>query len=551
MKAQTHNRPGEAAALKSALRGVKIDLGGFNFAPKTIQSQRSEQLSLEEYALKAHGITPAAHHLVWIEKIQAIIDGKTDRRRLLLIAPPGTAKSTYTSLLLPPYYLGKHPDHNIIAVTSSDIQARQFLGAVKNTLDSHDKHRRIYGDPGCRPDTRRGWSNDGLYLAGTPPTSKDPAYRCVGFNASVIGSRCHGLILDDPLTQQEAQSLIEQKTAKDVLNGTLIPRLHPDGWIIAIMTRWHETDMAAMLIERGDFDVVHMPAILEEGTDEEHSLWPERFTLDFYKELRGADPSIFGCVYQGDPSAIGGDIFKDAMFLDLPEGFDPMAHPRVQFWDLAYGKTDTSDFTVGVTVAVDAGKVYVVDVVRKRPNEAETVDLMCESLAKWRPELWGVELSAYRQRYVQDILALVNARTYRSGIPIQPSVDKVVRARVVTLKGNSGTLYADRKAAWWPLFINELKAFDLGAHDDQVDAVAGAVQLVQEHMAHTIPAGTTTPYKIGKATGTPKKDMDWGLGVAPPKVEVPTLTLDLDRSGRGPLAIQRLIDKAKKELGLE
>jgi len=36
---------------------------------------------------------------------------------LLLFAPPGSAKSTYVSVLLPSWYLAANPTHSILAAT--------------------------------------------------------------------------------------------------------------------------------------------------------------------------------------------------------------------------------------------------------------------------------------------------------------------------------------------------------------------------------------------------------------------------------------------------
>src|SRR5215213_2150672 len=141
------------------------------------------------YALVAHGLRPAAHHRRWLEELQAAV--RTPGDRVLLIAPPGSAKSTYASLVLPLWYLGNHPERAVLSLTSSDTMAGQFHGVVELALRTNATHRAIFPDEAGQPDQARGWSSDGLFLRGVPAATKDPSYRVAGFGSSVIGSRCH------------------------------------------------------------------------------------------------------------------------------------------------------------------------------------------------------------------------------------------------------------------------------------------------------------------------------------------------------------------------
>ena len=141
------------------------------------------------YALLAHGLRPAPHHALWLERVRATVE--QPRGRLLLVAPPGAAKSTYISFVLPLWFLGNHPDRAVLAVTSSDTMAHQFHSTVALGLSSNPAHAAVFPERTSRPDPGRGWSTDGLYLQGVPAGTKDPSYRCSGFGASVIGSRAH------------------------------------------------------------------------------------------------------------------------------------------------------------------------------------------------------------------------------------------------------------------------------------------------------------------------------------------------------------------------
>ena len=137
----------------------------------------------EAYAFVAHGLRPAPHHRHWLEQVRRAVE--TPGGRLLVVAPPGAAKSTYLSFVLPLWYLGRHPSRAVLAVTSSDTMARQFHGTVALGLSATPAHALVFPEEDARADPERGWSTDGLYLRGVPSGTKDPSYRCSGFGASV------------------------------------------------------------------------------------------------------------------------------------------------------------------------------------------------------------------------------------------------------------------------------------------------------------------------------------------------------------------------------
>lgn len=409
------------------------------------------------YGDLVHGVAPAPHHRAWTDLLAPLPRG-AGPRKLLIVAPPGHGKSTWLSLVFPAWYLGHRSDHNLLFFTSSDTMARQFGGTVKTTLEANPAHALVFPDPACRPDPDRGWSTDGLYLRGTPAGAKDPAYRALGYGASVIGARAHGVILDDPLTQEQARSPVEQEKARRYHDMTVDARLHPDGWALAIMTRWHESDLAAHLAAKDGWTVLEMPALGYWGAGA--ALWPERFDADWLRaKQRDIGGPLFACLYQGDPTSLGGEVFRAASwFRPLPDGFDRSSLTRVvQFWDLAFSERDTADYTVGVTLGRDGqGGLYVLGVYRERVGQAQLMNVIAQQVHLWRPAVVGIEEGAYKQAPTRDLVA----RLLRGGLPahfagVKPSADKVMRARLPAGRAEAGMLYADRGAPWFETFVAE------------------------------------------------------------------------------------------------
>ena len=85
--------------------------------------------------LEPAGLTPARHHLLLLDRLEAIERG--DIERLIVLMPPGSAKSTYVSTLFPPWYLARHPDHAIIAASHTAELAERFGRRVRNLINEH------------------------------------------------------------------------------------------------------------------------------------------------------------------------------------------------------------------------------------------------------------------------------------------------------------------------------------------------------------------------------------------------------------------------------
>src|SRR5215217_4916097 len=84
---------------------------------------------------KACGFEPAPHHRLLIHKLEALAAGRI--RRLMVFMPPGSAKSTYTSILFPAWYLAQPDAGNIIAASHSTELAERFGRKVRSLVVDH------------------------------------------------------------------------------------------------------------------------------------------------------------------------------------------------------------------------------------------------------------------------------------------------------------------------------------------------------------------------------------------------------------------------------
>ena len=82
------------------------------------------------------GFNPAAHHRLLIDRLERVARGKI--QRLAVFMPPGSAKSTYTSILYPPYVMARRPGISILAVSHTTELAEKWGRRARNLITEHN-----------------------------------------------------------------------------------------------------------------------------------------------------------------------------------------------------------------------------------------------------------------------------------------------------------------------------------------------------------------------------------------------------------------------------
>ena len=93
-------------------------------AAREVLRRRTIRGSLIEWG-RYKGFEAAPHHRLICEQIEDFLT--SDEEVLLLFAPPGSAKSTWLSILFPAYYLARYPQNSILAATHSVEFAQRVL----------------------------------------------------------------------------------------------------------------------------------------------------------------------------------------------------------------------------------------------------------------------------------------------------------------------------------------------------------------------------------------------------------------------------------------
>src|SRR6266704_5293 len=105
-----------------------------NDAALELIHRRTVRKNLTEWC-KTCGYIPAAHHRLLIDPLEAIERGELER--LAIFMPPGSAKSTYASILFPPHYLSHNPHSSVLACSHTTELAERFSRRVRNLCNEH------------------------------------------------------------------------------------------------------------------------------------------------------------------------------------------------------------------------------------------------------------------------------------------------------------------------------------------------------------------------------------------------------------------------------
>jgi len=389
-----------------------------------------------------------------------------------------------------------------IAIVSygADI-ARQFSYAVRNdiatfdgTEDNLDLGMRLRSNTRSAGRWGLEWQRGGVIA--------------IGIGGGLAGRPVNVLVIDDPVKDyRAADSLLQSEAAWQWWMSVARPRLAPGAPVILVATRWHERDLPGRLLakQREDeesgienydrWQVINIPAEADHDPNKGETDVLGREPGEFMQSARGRTtaqwettkqataPRIWVSLYQGRPTSATGDVFQDSWwrrysvrpwrqegdryFVDCLE--------MIQSWDMAFKSKDDSDYVVGqVWARMTPATVYLVDQVRGRLSFTETIAAFKRLIAKW-PQATAklVEDKANGPAVIDCLKEEITCI-----IEYEPKGSKYARAVAVTPFIQAGNVHLPTsEVALFDVeaFLAEAKAFDNGAHDDQVDAMSQAL----------------------------------------------------------------------------
>jgi predicted phage terminase large subunit-like protein len=445
---------------------------------ENLEEAKKKELARDRFLGFVKYVWPAfiegRHHKVVAEAFERVVNG--DLKRLIINMPPRHTKSEFASYLLPAWFLGQNPEKKIIQTSHTAELSVGFGRKVRNLVDSDD-FKEVFPELALRADSK---------AAGRWSTNQGGEYFAIGVGGAVTGKGADLLIIDDPHSEQDGQSIdaaVFDKTYEWYTSGPR-QRLQPGGAIIIVMTRWHLRDLTGKIVKAStqregvdDWELIEFPALMPSG----NALWPEFWSEKELLALRNELPSPkWEAQYQQQPTSEGGALVKREWWKRWEQERPPQCDFIIQSWDTAFLKTRRADYSACTTWGVfyqpdDDGQtrpnIILLDAHKERLEFPELKKMAMEFYNNWQPDACIIEAKAAGAPLVFELRSM--------GIPVSeytPSRgnDKIARVNAVADMFASGVVWCP-ETRFGEMVIEEFASFPVGEHDDLVDSSTQAL----------------------------------------------------------------------------
>ncbi len=432
-------------------------------------------------------------HLI-ADRLQKVESGEI--KRLMVFLPPRSSKSVICSKLFPAWYVGRHPQHEILTVSHSDQLASDFGRSVRD-LVNYDLFNTVFPDVQLRSDVR---------AAGKWKTNQGGTYYAAGVRSQIAGRGAHVAILDDVMSEEDSFSETGRRYVKEWYPSGLRTRIMPNGSIVIINTRYHEDDLCGWLLRQesqieleNKWEVIKIPAWVDEPSSKMLNLpvgssyfpeWkPSEILKNDEEEIKASNGSRYWeSLYMQNPVPDTGGIIKKKWLKWWDYDEPPPCDYIIQTYDTAFSTKTTADYSVIQTWGIfehmetdSTGKENWVSNLILLGNEKGRFDypelrMKAQELYDYhKPDVCIIEKKASGQSLIQDLR--------RAGLPVLdyiPDRDKTARVYAATPLMEAGRVWLPKGYEWSDDLYGEAITFPNARHDDQVDAMTMAIHYMKE-----------------------------------------------------------------------
>lgn len=453
------------------------------------------QKSDEPYSVGKH--TSTICHLI-DEAVENFKNGKSTY--LVVKVHPRAGKSEILSQNLTAHFMGSFPDKDAMICCYNSALAEKNSRIAFKLMESK-RFRSLYPDITLKGGVQQWGIENRLGLV-----------TASGLISGITGNGFSLGMLDDYIAGREAaESQIIRDKIWNEFTDSFLTRRAPVSIIIVLATQWHVDDIIGRIERKTDpeseeydehfpkFKIVSFPAVNGEGdvwvnatkdkkAHWEHQKWDylftERFTPTYYEQQKAAlGEYSFAALYQCNPQIRSGNLFVTdrIQYHSSIAEFPNTKYYRV--WDLAHTAKQTQkadpDYTSGTLLTytkIDGvWHLWIKDVARIRGKAPERDNyIRAVSDKDGAGVAIAVENSADSKDAVSNMQTILNGK--RVVKPLNIGIDKVARASYIEPIFEAGHVHVLR-GEWNLDWINEVKSFPSGKHDDQVDNLTAGYML--------------------------------------------------------------------------
>jgi len=426
------------------------------------------------------------------EHLEAVASGQI--KRLIINMPFRLLKSTIVSQAFPAWEWLQRPNLQYLTASyAKDVAIRDAV-ASRRIIES-DLYRHHYGHlfkMTTDQNVKSRYDND----KGGSRTISSTDGAATGFGGNRI-------IIDDPISAKDADSLIARQTAIEYWRGTASTRLNDaqNDAIIIVHQRLNEQDLTGyVLAEESEVGWEHLilPMRYEAAsvkqtcigykdprTTEGELLFPDRLNESTVKKIEVTLGSYHTAAQlQQKPNKRGGTIIHGEWIKRY--NVLPVIEHRYMYADTAQKTKESNDYSVIQIWGKSNGRIYLLDQLRGR---WEAPELKRRAIAFWEKHVALTNhdngIGPLRKFKVEDKSSgtgLIQDIQETGGIPIEAierDRDKYTRVLDGLSYLEAGLVYIPEAAAYTSDFITECEAFtsnDSHLHDDQIDPMMDAIK---------------------------------------------------------------------------
>jgi predicted phage terminase large subunit-like protein len=432
------------------------------------------------------------HNLAIANVLERVESGHITR--LIVNMPPRHGKTMQISELFPAWYMGRHPEREILFATYSFDRSGDCGRKVRNQM-TDPYHKIIF--PDCEVSKDAAGANRMM-------TKQGGAYVATGVGGGIVGRGANLFIIDDPISSREdADSDTSRKKLLDWYRGVAYTRLMNPNVIILVMTRWHFDDLAGFLLEEMQHEgwaVLKMPAIADGhddpiGRQSGEALWPTEYGVERLRQIKTTiGTREWNAQYQQIPMPDEGSMINIKWFkrypwkdwlpwhLALQMGATPPKElpfgirSIVMSWDTAYKEAQINDPSALTIWGVNKNHEYrLLGTINERMNYPKLKKRIIKTWQNYSqcnlpgPIPLLIEDKASGQSLIHELRRF-------TGIPviaINPDANKQTRMSAVTPLIESGRVFLpDGNLDWVMDYESQLARFPLWKWDDLVDSTS-------------------------------------------------------------------------------
>lgn len=418
--------------------------------------------------------------------------GRGEIKDLVVEIPPGTTKSTLTSILWPAYDKIDAAWRKWLFTSYSEKLSLSFATRELSLITSDWYRERWPGIEvvgGGRAAAGDFWIEYNGRIAGRRFSTM--------MEGAATGVHAHILVADDPHKPSELK--LGGESAKrnldkdwDSWTRTFSSR-HADPATfsrVVIAQRLHQEDISGRMVKSPRTVRVHLPMEFvpkrkmktkwgeDWRTKEGELLAPKRFPPSVIEDKKhpvtGMSKAEYAAQMQQLPAPEGGNLF-------LEEWFARRWHvlpPKLSNWflsvDAAFKDKKSSDFVAIGLYAMNGNQPYMIDLINERLSFTATCERILQFHSTWP------QLRSYGATLVEDKAngpAIIDAlKSEITGlVPIEPRGSKLARAMACTpkMKGEPGMVFPQNLGILND-FIDQAKNFPMASYDDMVDQLSQA-----------------------------------------------------------------------------